>query len=293
VTGARVGVDGGGSHTVAVTDRGTRGEAGPSNPSALGFEVAADAIAAAIRQATPEPPERVAMGVAGAGRPADGARLAAEVARRLAIDPAHVRVVQDVAILLPAAGLASGIALVAGTGSSAYGVRADGQSLTTGGWGYLLGDEGSAFYAGRAALMAVAAADDGTGPPTALTDALLAELDVSLPRDVITAVYQAPLPRNRIASLAPAVVATAQAGDRTAGDILAEGARALGRCAVAIARRLSLEDPTVVAVGGMFQAGPPTMAPLAAELSASGLRAPILLESEPAEGALRLAMEMP
>jgi glucosamine kinase len=293
VSGPRVGVDGGGSHTVAVTDRGTRGEAGPSNPSALGFEVAADAIATAIRQATPEPPARVAMGVAGAGRPADGARLAAEVANRLGIDPAHVRVVQDVAILLPAAGLASGIALVAGTGSSAYGVGADGQTLTTGGWGYLLGDEGSAFYAGRAALMAVAADDDGTGPPTALTLALMAELEIETARDLITAVYQAPLPRNRIAALAPAVVAVASAGDRIAADILADGARQLGRCAVAIARRLSLDDPTVVAVGGMFQAGPATMAPLADELARAGLRAPMLLAAEPAVGALKLATEMP
>jgi N-acetylglucosamine kinase-like BadF-type ATPase len=293
VSALYIGVDGGGSHTVALASTGTRGESGPSNPSALGFDTAAEAIVQAIRQATPESPHRIAMGVAGAGRPADGARLAEEVAKHLGVPAAAVRVVQDVALLLPAAGLSSGVALVAGTGSSAFGAAEDGRTLTTGGWGYLLGDEGSAFYAGRAALMAVAAADDGTGPPTALTAALMQELAIQTPRDLITAVYQAPLPRNRIASLAPTVVAAAQAGDRIAADILAEGARALGRCAVAIARRLDLHDPTVVAVGGMFQAGAPTMDPLAAELAAAGLRAPILLESEPAAGALRLAMEMP
>jgi glucosamine kinase len=293
VSAVYVGVDGGGSHTVALTSSNTRGEAGPSNPSALGFDVAADAIVQAIRQATPETPHRVAMGVAGAGRPADGARLAQEVAKRLAIPATYVKVVQDVAILLPAAGLKSGIALVAGTGSSAFGLSDDGRTLTTGGWGYLLGDEGSAFYAGRAALMAVAAADDGTGQPTALTAALTKELAIQTPRDLITAVYQAPLPRNRIASLAPAVVACARAGDELASGILAGGARQLGRCAIAIARRLDLRDPSVVAVGGMFQAGAPTMDPLAAELATAGLRAPILLESEPATGALRLAMEVP
>jgi N-acetylglucosamine kinase-like BadF-type ATPase len=308
-----VGVDGGGSHTIALAgpsgrDLLGRGEAGPSNPSALGFEAATAAIGAAVRQAlaqalaqtgaaAPAPPDptdvagaaaRITMGVAGAGRPADGARLAGLVASEFGLPAARVRVLQDVALLLPAAGLSSGIAIVAGTGSSVFGVAPDGRAATAGGWGYLLGDEGSAFFVGREALLAVARAEDGTGQPTALTEAALGHYRVATPRDLITAVYQSAHPRTAIADLAPTVVETA-AGDPTARAILASGASELGRCAIALATRLGLRDPPVVAVGGMFRAGALMLDPLAAELSAAGLQPPRLLEAEPALGALRLA----
>ena len=295
-----VGVDGGGSHTIALAGRdgetvAGRGEAGPSNPSALGFDRAADAIVEAVRAALAgaltggAAPARITMGVAGAGRPADGQRLAELVAAGLGLPAERVRVFQDVALLLPAAGLSSGIAIVAGTGSSVFGVASDGRTATGGGWGYLLGDEGSAFFVGREALMAVARADDGTGQSTALTEATLSHYRVGTPRDLITAVYQSPHPRTAIANLAPTVVGAAKGGDATAREILALGARELGRCAIALTRRLALSDPAVVAVGGMFRAGALVLDPLAAELATAGLRPPRVLASEPALGALRLA----
>jgi N-acetylglucosamine kinase-like BadF-type ATPase len=298
--GLFVGVDGGGSHTIALAGRDGetitgRGEAGPSNPSALGFEGATAAIVAAVRAALAgahgggPPPARITMGVAGAGRPADGHRLAGLVAAGLGLPTGRVRVFQDVALLLPAAGLATGVAIVAGTGSSVFGVASDGRTATAGGWGYLLGDEGSAFFVGREALLAVARADDGTGPPTALWEATLSHYRAATPRDLITAVYQTPHPRTAIADLAPTVVEVAQGGDPLARGILALGARELGRCAIALTRRLGLADPAVVAVGGVFRAGALVLDPLAAELAAAGLQPPRLLSAEPALGALRLA----
>src|SRR5207244_3703467 len=166
------------------------------------------------------PVEAIALGVAGAGRPADRARLEALLRARPGF-PERVVVVQDVAILLPAAGLASGIAIVAGTGSSTFGVAPDGRTGTAGGWGYLLGDEGSAYAVGREALRAVGHAADGHGRPTALTATVSAHLRLAQPRDLITAIYQSASPRTTIADLAPLVAEAARAGDAVATEILA------------------------------------------------------------------------
>src|SRR5437773_190576 len=86
-------------------------------------------------------------------------------------------------------GRAGGIAIGAGTGSSTFGVAPDGRTGTAGGWGYLLGDEGSAYAVGREALRAVGHAADGHGRATALTATVCAHLGLAQPRDLITAVY--------------------------------------------------------------------------------------------------------
>lgn len=294
MTGLFVGVDGGGSHTAAVLGRRggavlARGEAGPSNPSALGFDAAVNAIEAAVRAAVGESAvDAVALGVAGAGRPADRARLEELLRVRLGIE--RLQVVQDVALLLPAAGLASGVAIVAGTGSSVFAVAPDGRTATAGGWGYLLGDEGSAYAVGREALRAVGRQTDGFPEPTALTPALVAHLSLAQPRDLITAVYQSNSPRATVAGLAPLVVEVARRGDPAARATLADAGRELGETAVAAGRRLRLTaGAPVVIVGGMLAAGDLMLAPLRQALAAGGLGELTPLADDPALGALRLA----
>ena len=330
--GSFVGVDGGGTHTVALVGSSTgeilgRGVAGPSNPQAVGFEAAVEQIEAAIRAALvgphPQPlsistemergdgtprsaplsisdegsplrrgsgVRQITLGIAGCGRPSDRQRLAAMLSERLGLAPAAVRVVTDVALLLPAANLESGIALVAGTGSSAFGVSPTGRTANAGGWGYLLGDDGSAFEVGRHALRAILRADDGLGPPTQLTAAVKQALGVSQPRDLIRVVYQSPSPRTTIAELAPLVVSVARDGDGIARQIVARAGEILGQLACAVARRLALgSDATVIGTGGLFQAGDLVVAPLRRSLDRVGLDDFRLLDAEPAIGALRLA----
>ncbi len=308
-----VGVDGGGSHTVALVGRraaGTSGEAsgpvalgrgaaGAANPQAVGFEVAATQISRAVEAALADaglPPPgdvtiaRAVFGIAGASRPADRARLVALLAELLLVPAGAIRIVADIGLILPAAGLPFGVALVAGMGSSAFGVGRDGRTATAGGWGYLIGDDGSAFAVGREALRAVLRADGGFGPTTHLTEALSRELGVSQPRDLIRAVYQAQSPRTTVATLAPLVVATAREGDPIALQILTRAGRDLGKIARAVARRLGLGPGTVVVgTGGMFQAGGLLLEPLREELESAGLTDVRLLDDEPALGALRLA----
>ena len=83
-----------------------------------------------------------------------------------------------------------GVLVLAGTGSLAYGVNRRGRKLI-GGWGYLLGDEGSGGWLGLEGLRAVVRAADGRGPATVLTDRLLHELGLSDARDLIPWLYRA------------------------------------------------------------------------------------------------------
>jgi glucosamine kinase len=309
-----VGVDGGGTHTTAVVGRAPSdpaaivppgdenivgwGTGGPSNPSATGHEPASEQIFAAITGALSNAGlsfeavsiVRVVMGVAGANRPADRVRLIGLVAERLGIRSEQIQVVEDVALILPAAGLDVGVALVAGTGSSAYGIAPNGRSTTVGGWGYLIGDEGSAFGVGRDALRAVLRADDGYGPITALTGSMAEKFGLDQPRDLIRVVYQSQSPRMTMAMLAPLVVETARAGDAVAAQILARAGQDLGKFARAVAKRLALpEGLTVVGTGGMFNAGELILEPLRQEAARAGLTTVRVLDRNAAVGALRLA----
>jgi N-acetylglucosamine kinase-like BadF-type ATPase len=298
-----VGIDAGGTKTIALVGQPGdvvlgRGEAGPANPQAVGFDAAATAIQHATRAALAAAGldsgqvmiARLAAGVAGAGRVADRARLGPLVAERLDLPKSSVQIFHDPALLLPTSGLASGVALVAGTGSSAFGIGPDGRTASAGGWGYLLGDEGSAFAVGRDAVRAVLRADDGFGPPTRLTADLLRELGLGQPQDLIRVIYQSASPRTTVASLAPLVAGAARAGDETAVEILAGASRDLGQIAGTVAQRLGLAPGyAVVGTGGMLQAGDVFVAPLHGELTRSGAGRFQILEQEAAIGALRLA----
>jgi len=112
----------------------------------------------------------VCAGVAGADSP--GAREEAERHLRRLLPNARVLVVHDARLVLAAGGLHDGIALIGGTGSIAYG-RARGREARAGGWGHLLGDEGSGFWVVREGIRRVLADHDAQRPPGAIAPALL------------------------------------------------------------------------------------------------------------------------
>jgi N-acetylglucosamine kinase-like BadF-type ATPase len=99
-------------------------------------------------------------------------------------------VVNDALIALVAgAGENPGVVLVAGTGSIAYGRDARGRAARAGGWGYLLGDEGSGFWIGRRALLSVVRHADGRGPFTMLTELVLRHMGITRPAELIHETY--------------------------------------------------------------------------------------------------------
>ncbi len=301
----RIGVDGGGSKTRALAADAEgrvvgRGVAGPSNYHAAGLEAAAaaleTAIAAALEAAGRDPHAplgALCLGLAGMGRPEDRAVIAAWAAQRF---PGVPTLIVTDAQLVVAAGAPEGwgLALICGTGSLAFGVDAAGRTARAGGWGYLLGDEGSGYAIGLAALRAIARAADGRGPQTALTAAVLHHWELTQPQNLIRYVYQNDVSRAEIAGLA-ALVDAAAATDTVARAIIAEAGRELALALKAVAQQLELCGPLrgmlpCALAGSVLVHGQNVRAALLDAAAGMGLILnPIALVAEPALGALKLA----
>jgi N-acetylmuramic acid 6-phosphate etherase len=301
-----LGVDGGGSHTVALLARAGgpggwavlgRGEAGPSNRQSVGNDRAFAALEAAVALAfaaaeLPRQPAAAAcLGLAGAGREGDREVLRAW-ARRAELAQS-VEVTTDAAILL-AAGTPDnwGMALVAGTGSIAYGRSRDGRSARAGGWGYLLGDEGSGYALALAGLRAVADDTDGRGPSTSLTGRLLDRLGLRQAQELVPAVYGGGWDRAFLAGLAPLVIEEAES-DEVAREIVAQSARELARTAAAVARRLwwGTESFPLALAGSVLASSAAYRERVLEAMQQLGVSPePVTVVREPAEGALRLAV---
>ena len=296
-----VGIDAGGSTTVClVGDRATvlgRGVAGAGNPSTVGVDGFRAAIASAAEVAARDlPAARVAMawlGVAGSEQPALRAQLVGIATSVLGAE--RVEVSHDGRLLLAAAGVEHGVGLVAGTGSSAYGRGADGRELSVGGWGHLLGDEGSGYDIAVRALRAVTAAIDGRGPRTELAGILAKRLGENDPRELRERVYPAPAV-TEIADLAEAVLEVADT-DAVAAGIVDGSARELAALVDACANGLG-HDPQaripVVLAGGLLTPGSAVHRRLVLRLGQPPHRyQPITPTREPAAGALALARAGP
>lgn len=216
-----------------------------STASAAGAKTGAGAGAAKPRLAA------VCAGLAGVGRPEDQ-----PVAREMLSFLGEVPLLAVSDARIAAAGAlegAPGVNLIAGTGSIAFGIRPDGEVVRAGGWGWILGDEGSGFSIGRAAIQAALGAQDGSVPPTALTAAICAAWELERIDQLIRKVYADPAAsRIEIAGLAPLVVTAAEAGDQPAQAILTKAGTDLGGLAVTALRRLALPEaaPQIVALTG-------------------------------------------
>lgn len=194
------------------------------------------------------------VGMAGASSRRDRERIAA-VAQELGIAPLW-RVTGDMVPAL-AAGTQGreGIVIVAGTGSICWGCDASGVSARAGGWGYLLGDEGSGFSIGQRGAMAALRAFDGRGPKTSLTHRIVHALGCAGVDELVGCIYREKAPRPLIASLAPVVIDAANDGDAVANEILADAAREHVQAILAVYRVLHFDgEVPVVASGGLFSA---------------------------------------
>jgi N-acetylglucosamine kinase-like BadF-type ATPase len=145
----------------------------------------------------------------------------------------------------------------AGTGSIAGGRNADGEQAVVGGWGWLLGDEGSGFWIGRMGLQAAIKALDARGPRSALPGAICGALGLGSLHEMIGLVYQTPECPMQIAQLAPIVAEQARKGDLVARTIVASAGRELGSMARAVIRHLGIEQEVfaIVPFGSVFKVG--------------------------------------
>lgn len=145
-----------------------------------------------------------------------------------------------------------GIVVVAGTGAMAYGVADDGTDSRSSGWGWLIGDEGSGFFAARRGLQAATRSYDGRGEQTVLIDAAVEYFDLNDFENIFGAVYEVLEHPKNIAPFAEHVVKAARDGDEVAQRIVGEAGEELATAALAVQQDLNLDGPVCVGCVGGF-----------------------------------------
>lgn len=284
-SGLLIGIDGGATKTIAAVldlDSGqvTAAETGPSNPEAVGFDAAAEAIDTAIRAAFQQfPQDRLSpdrfrpaagekataaaaavVGVAGVNIDADRARLLTGIT---ALKSPVTLAVNDVVAAWAAGALAApGIAAISGTGSNTFGVNAQGEAWRCGGWGHILGDEGSGFMIALNAVKAAVAYRDGRGPWSAVIPRMVDFYELDKIEDIMPVIYRE-FDKAHIAAFAQQVAEAARDGDELAAGIFRQAAADLAAQIEVIHRVLEFDGPTeVTLIGNAFQAGEVFTGPL-------------------------------
>jgi len=293
-----LGIDGGGTKTTCVVGDESRvlatATVGPSNIVRVGEAQARESLQQSVRQAcaaagiTPAQVSRTCVGGSGAARPE-----IVEVVRRSLADilSTLIDVVGDMQIALEAAfDTGPGVIVIAGTGSIAYGRDQQGTTFRAGGWGFAIGDEGSAHWIGRAAVSAVLrAADLADGPESPLSAALFKAWGVTSLTDLARAANSIPPPD--FAALFPPVAASS---DALAVQVMRNAGRELALVAAVVIRRLFAKDHVasvpVAMTGGVFRHAPLVRQVFYNELRTLEPRAEVIPQVvEPVEGALRMA----
>ena len=299
------GIDGGGSKTRAVicgadlVPRG-RGSGGPSNPSrtpmARVLEVLHEALEEALAAAgLPAGDLRgVCCGLAGIEATGLADRLRAGLERSFV--GTNVSLTTDARIALAAATAgpvgAPGVVLIAGTGAIAFGRNAAGKEARAGGWGPLLGDEGSGYAIAREGLMAVVRDLDGRGSKTLLRTTVLSSEGVHTPAELLQKL-QADSRPSEVAAFFPLVLDAARQGDEVSRAIFLRAGTELGLSVATVVRHLEMERETftVATVGGVFESGDLILAPLREAIAPVAPGASVAPAAYPPEiGAVRLAL---
>ncbi|MEA4882475.1 MAG: BadF/BadG/BcrA/BcrD ATPase family protein [Clostridia bacterium] len=290
-------IDGGGTKTVfalARTDGSVLGVGcgGPLNALFVPVEVARGSIRHAAMAALAEAGlERVRVDALYASAPGAGEAIVTSALDGIVESAAVEAAGDELSTFIGAMGERYGVVALAGTGSFATGFNRAGENATMGGWGPLLGDEGSAYQIGLNALKAATRASEGREEPTILGKAILDEWSLESERELVGASGS----RDRVAGLARLVSEAAGRGDAVAIRILAQAGRELGSLAGHVLTHLEMrgEGCPVALAGGVSRAHPVLHAAFAQSIAeVDGSCSVVRPKFSPAFGAILRAMEM-
>lgn len=260
-----LGIDGGGSKTeaiVAAEDGRIYGwnKSGPSNPLFMqpikAFETVIAAANAVLSQTTI--PEQEIEGAC-ICIPGFKKHFSEEVlAGSLKIDKERISLMGDErSTMLAALGNSPGIVIAAGTGSFAIGRDEYHNEHSAGGWGPILGDEGSGYDVGRQALRAIIAEHEGKAEPTLLTQKVCNLWGIEKVEDIRLFLNSHANFQQIISALAPLVLECAQEGDAVAQNIIKQAGNSLADLAKTVLDKLDIHDEPIqiVLTGGVRNFG--------------------------------------
>lgn len=257
-----LGVEGGGTSTVAAVVNESKelmgaGISGPCRYHEVGVEVARDNLIEAIKTASPDMDGMLSMpfehGVFGmGGLDSDVDREVIEGFVRSTGVARNYLIVNDVVVAFYAATLGSpGVVVNSGTGSIMYGSDGEYESGLVGGWGCLIGDEGSAPYIAKRALQETSKIFDGRrGGATSLKGRAMDYFEIEDLRDIISKSSAKDLDLKHFSGFSEIVSQEADKGDQVAKEILKEASIELAKGAEATAKRLSLPENFIVGCTG-------------------------------------------
>ncbi|SEI49496.1 BadF-type ATPase [Arthrobacter sp. yr096] len=203
---------------------------------------------------------------------------------------ARITVVHDSRLLLAAGGASTGVAVIAGTGSAAWGKNDAGQEARAGGWGYLLGDEGSGYWLGREAVRHSLRRMNQGLEPDQLSRALLDSCGVDEPGKLIALFHSPETGRRFWAQQARLVVEAADAGDETSKKLVEQAGRDLADLAAQAVLQLGLDGPVILG-SGLGMNVPRLQEAFAAKLAEGGIDDVRILTQDPVFGVPRLVAE--
>ncbi|MFJ6535255.1 N-acetylglucosamine kinase [Paenarthrobacter sp. NPDC091711] len=292
VSGTVIGLDIGGTKT-----RGVRFEdgspvsdqsAGSSNVQNVSREVAAANLAELFGKIGGGHIDQVYAGAGGIDTDEDAQALADLIAPHA--PGARITVVHDSRLLLAAGGASTGVAVIAGTGSAAWGRNDAGEEARAGGWGYLLGDEGSGYWLGREAVRHSLRRMNQGLEADQLSRALLDSVGVDEPGKLIALFHSPDTGRRFWAQQARLVVEAADAGDEVSTALVEQAGRDLADLAEQAVRQLGLDGPVILG-SGLGMNVPRLQDAFRAKLAENGITDVRILQQDPVFGVPRLVAE--
>ena len=226
--GYTIGIDGGGTKTTGIlaTETGeivAKVQAGPSNYHVVGIEQTQSVLLEIITKLSAHIGDTslqsisVCIGMAGLGREEDRIVIG-QICDEIRINENRILTHDAHIALVGGTGKHAGVIVISGTGSIVYGINESGNEVRAGGWGCLLGDEGSGYDIALKGLQAITRAVDSRSRPTLLTDLILKKLELNAPNELIRWIHAAS--RDEIAQLSGSVFEAAEMSDEKAIQII-------------------------------------------------------------------------
>lgn len=276
-----IGIDGGGTKTLGVvTDEkgtviSTYAVAG-INPNGVGWDRVKEQLAILFNKMLEGiPSEEVAglfAGIAGVDHPANRVKMKEIIGQLLPGIPVEI---DNDAITALYSGSPNGVgaALISGTGSICIAASSSGERIRVGGWGYLIGDEGSGYDFGRRTLTAVMMSHDGRCHAPLLVSKVLAHFQCQHPPDLIPIIYESGFEKKRIASVTPYLFEAFDEGEKAAEEIIIDCLNEIILIIKTALHKLNLLGETeykVVLVGSVYQNQPRLVSMMKSRLDKKG-----------------------